>query len=83
MRSHDWAPRSIAQLVGWALIIFGVVLVSGGLVGEGSGAGHEPGSDTIRLLIFDKSIGRAALGLAGLGLVALFVSLLMPGDRAS
>jgi hypothetical protein len=81
MRSHDWAPRSIAQLVGWGLVILGVVLVTGGMVGEGGGASHEPGSDTVRLLIFDSGMGRAALGIAGLGLVALFAGMFMPGDR--
>ena len=82
MRSHDWAPRSIAQLVGWLFIIFGVVLVTGGLVGEGGGAGHEPGSDALRILIFDGTMGRAALVFVGLGLLAMFTSLFVRGDHA-
>jgi hypothetical protein len=75
--NHEWSPRSIAQLVGWALIILGFVLVTGACVGQGSGAGHEPGSDTIRTLIFEKNVGRAALGFTGLGLLALLASAFM------
>ena len=48
---RDWTIRTIAQLVGWGLIFFAaVVFVFGGfVVGEGGGAGREPGTDTIRV----------------------------------
>jgi hypothetical protein len=70
--------RSIVQLVGWASIIFGAVLVTGGLVGEGGGAAYEPGADTVRTLIFERGVGHAALGMACVGALLLVVSLVLP-----
>jgi hypothetical protein len=67
----------VAQLVGWGLIIFGIIFVFGGFVGEGGGAGHEPGADTIRTLIFERGVGHAALAAAALGVVVLLSSLFM------
>lgn len=73
----DWTPKLIAQIVGWGLIIFGFVLVTGAFVGEGGGADHAPGSDMIRVLMFERTVGRAALGFAGVGLLVLLASLFM------
>ena len=67
----------VAQLVGWGLILFGIVFVFGGFVGEGGGAGHEPGTDTIRTLIFERGVGQAALAAASLGVIVLLSSLFM------
>jgi hypothetical protein len=51
------------------------VLVTGGAIGAGGGASHEPGSDTIRAMIFERGYGRIALAVAGLGVAVLFASL--------
>ena len=72
----------VAQLVGWGLIFFGIVFAFGGFVGEGGGAGHEPGTDTIRTLIFERGVGHAALAAAALGAVVLLASLFMPKSDA-
>lgn len=77
MRSSEWQPKSIAQLVGWALVMLGIALAFGGVVGVGGGASHEPGSATIRVLLLESNVGRFALGLAGVGVLALFASLFM------
>jgi len=77
VRNSEWTARVVAQLVGWGLIFFGVVFVFGGFVGEGAGAGHEPGSDTIRTLIFQRAVGHAAVAAAALGVVVLLASLFM------
>jgi hypothetical protein len=85
VRSREWTARAVAQLVGWGSIIFGIVFVFGGFVGEGGGAGHEPGTDTVRTLIFEKGVGHLALAATGLGGVVLLASLFMrkptPGPR--
>ena len=72
-----WPPKSIAQVVGWTLIMLGAVLVFGGVVGAGGGAAHDPGADTLRALILDRNMGRFAVGMVGVGLLALFASLFM------
>jgi hypothetical protein len=80
MRNSDWTARQIAQVIGWGLMFFGVIFLFGGFVGEGGGASQEPGSDTIRAMIFDRGAGRIALGLIGLGLLAALASLFMRRD---
>ena len=71
-----WGPRAILQLVGWGCILAAVVLVFP-TVGHGSGKGHEPGSDTIRGLLIDSSLGRAVLILASIGVVVLLLCALV------
>jgi hypothetical protein len=71
------SPRTIVQIVGWALICFGVVFVFGGFVGQGGGAAQEPGADTMRALIFERGVGQAALASVMLGVVVLLASLVM------
>lgn len=82
MHVSEWSPKSIAQLVGWALIIFSIVLVFGGVIGQGGGASHEPGSDSIRALIFEESVGQVSLAVAGLGLLSLLASIFMRKSEA-
>jgi len=75
-----WSPKSIAQLVGWGLLAFAFVMLFGAFVGDGAGASHEPGSNTIRSLMFEKNVGRVALGLAAGGVLALIASAFLRGS---
>jgi hypothetical protein len=77
MTTGPWTARSVVQIVGWGLVFLAVVLVFGGFVGEAGGASHEPGSDTMRGLIFDRSLGHAALVMVAVGVVTLLASLLL------
>ena len=64
-------------------MFFAIVLMFGGFVGEGGGAAYEPGADTMRALIFERSIGHAALGCAGIGVIVLLASVFVPARRES
>ena len=77
MQDGGWTARSVAQLVGWALIVFGIVFVCGGFVGSGGGAAQEPGAETIRAQIFEHGVGITAMISVGIGIVVLLASLLM------
>ena len=68
-----WTARSILQLIGWGCIFTAFVLIFP-TIGQGSGASHEPGSDTIRGLVFQSSFGLAMLIMIGLGVIVLVVS---------
>lgn len=71
-----WTLAEILGLAGWALISTGVILVFP-TVGVGGGASHEPGSDTIRGLLFERGYGLAALVIGGIGILVLIASKLV------
>ena len=74
-----WQAADVLRIAGWGCVFLAIVLVFPA-VGVGSGASHEPGSDTIRALSHERSYGLAAGASAVLGLVLLAVAKL--ADRA-
>ena len=72
-----WSLKDILRFAGWGCIFLGIVLIFPA-VGAAGGESHEPGADTLRVLIFEKSYGQGALVCAGLGLIILIVSAFVP-----
>jgi hypothetical protein len=77
--STRWHAADVVRLIGWGCICTAVVLVLPA-IGEGGGASHEPGSDTIRTLLFERGYGLAAVVIALVGVLVLGVGKLVP-DR--
>ena len=71
-----WGAKAILQLIGWGCIVVALVLIFPA-VGQGGGAGHEPGSKGIPAIIFESDVGIAVLLLASTGLVVLLASSLV------
>lgn len=81
--NEGWTARSVAQLVGWGLVILGIVLAFGTCSGEGAGSSHRPGLDSVRT-VMEKGAGQAALVVSVAGAIVLLVSLFLrrAGDRS-
>ena len=74
--NQEWGAKEILQLIGWGCIVVAIVLIFP-VVGQGGGAGHEPGSKGIRAIIFESDVGIAVLILASTGVVILLASSLL------
>ena len=80
MSTHGWCAKEIAELVGWTCIVLAVVLIFP-TVGSADNSGHEPGSSTIRNLVFRSDFGLAILILGSAGVITVLASQLLPERR--